>query len=177
LIEEITEAVFELSSRHLGALIAIERGTEIQAQIESGVETDSLVSKELLVTVFHPKTPLHDGGLVIRNDRLAAAACIFPVTQRTDLDRNLGLRHRAALGLTEETDAVVVIVSEETGIVSIAHGGTVERDFEPGTFRNRLTQLLTEADHEKAVHSKSRSQTTLSRTGIHPVARHQEESD
>jgi len=91
--------------------VAVERGTDIQSHIESGVMIDSQLSPELIVTIFHPKTPLHDGGLIVRGDRIISAGCIFPVSQRQDLDRNLGLRHRAAIGLTEESDAIVLIVS------------------------------------------------------------------
>jgi diadenylate cyclase len=119
-IEVLTETLFELSNRQFGALIALERDINIGAFAESGVAIDCEVSPELIITIFQPKTPLHDGGLIIRNDRIIAAACIFPVSQREDLDRNLGLRHRAALGLSEESDAVTLVVSEETGIVSIA---------------------------------------------------------
>jgi len=141
-IEILAEAAFELSNRQLGALIALERETNIHAFAESGVTVDSELSTELLVTIFHPKTPLHDGGLILRNDRILSAACIFPVSQRHDLDRNLGLRHRAGLGITEESDAIAVVVSEETGNVSICHRGRIERDFDPDDFKRRLSQLL-----------------------------------
>lgn len=141
-IAELAEATFELSNRQLGALIALERDTNIHAFAESGVLIDSEVSPELIVTIFHPRTPLHDGGLILRNDRLLAAACIFPVSQRHDLDRNLGLRHRAGLGITEESDAIAIVVSEETGNVSICHRGRIERDFDPDSFKKRLGQLL-----------------------------------
>jgi diadenylate cyclase len=141
-IEVIAETTLDLSNRHLGALIAIERGTDIQGQIESGVAIDCKFSPEVVVSIFHPKTPLHDGGLIVRGDRIASAACIFPVSQRGDLDRNLGLRHRAAIGLTEESDAVVIVVSEETGAVSLCHRGRIERGFAPEQLRRRLAELL-----------------------------------
>ncbi len=141
-VEILTSTLVDLSSRHLGALIAVERGTDISSHIESGVELDSKLSTELLVTIFHPKTPLHDGGVIIRNDRIASAACIFPVSQRQDLDRNLGLRHRAAIGLSEDGDPVVLLVSEETGKISICHRGKLEREFTPETLRKRLAELL-----------------------------------
>lgn len=149
-VEIVTEAVFELSNRQFGALIALERDIHTRAFAESGVSLDCELSPELILTIFQPKTPLHDGGLIIRNDRLAAAACIFPVSQREDLDRNLGLRHRAALGITEETDALAIIVSEETGIVSICHRGRIERDFDPESFKLRLGELLILEKDEKA---------------------------
>jgi diadenylate cyclase len=141
-IDIITDAVFELSNRQIGALLAIERDTAIRSFAESGVNIDCEMSEELLITIFFPKTPLHDGGVIIRNDRIIAAACIFPVSQREDLDRTLGLRHRAALGVTEESDAIAIVVSEETGSVSICHRGKIEREFKPGQFEKRLSELL-----------------------------------
>ncbi len=141
-IDIITDAVFELSNRYIGALLAIERDTAIRSFAESGVNIDCEMSEELLITIFFPKTPLHDGGVIIRNDRIIAAACIFPVSQREDLDRTLGLRHRAALGVTEESDAIAVVVSEETGNVSICHRGKIEREFKPAQFEKRLSELL-----------------------------------
>ncbi len=148
-IEVVTEIIFELSNRPFGALIAIERDINLAAFAESGVPIDCEISPELIVTIFHPKTPLHDGAIILRNERIVAAACIFPVSQREDLDRNLGLRHRAALGVTEESDALALVVSEETGIVSICHRGKMERDFNPESFRKRLSELLLHEKYEK----------------------------
>jgi diadenylate cyclase len=138
-IDVITEAVFELASRQIGALLAVERDTAIRTFAESGVNIDCEMSQELLITIFFPKTPLHDGGVIIRNDRIIAAACIFPVSQREDLDRTL---HRAALGVTEESDAIAVVVSEETGNISICYRGRIERGFKPEQFVKRLSELL-----------------------------------
>ena len=140
--ELISEIAFDLSNQQLGALMAIERDTNIESFADSGVEIDCKLSRELAVTLFFPKTPLHDGGLIIRDDRIVSAACVFPVSQRVDLDRTLGTRHRAALGLSEESDAVVIVVSEETGIVSICHRGRIERNFDPESFQRRLGELL-----------------------------------
>ncbi|MEO7317770.1 MAG: diadenylate cyclase CdaA [Chthoniobacteraceae bacterium] len=140
--ELITEIAFDLSNQQLGALIAIERDTNIESFADSGVAIDCKLSRELAVTLFFPKTPLHDGGIIIRDDRIVSAACVFPVSQRVDLDRTLGTRHRAALGLSEESDAVVIVVSEETGIVSICHRGRIERNFDPESFQRRLGELL-----------------------------------
>jgi diadenylate cyclase len=145
-LELVREMTFDLANRQLGALIAIERGQNIEAFAESGVKIDCELSTELAVSIFFPKTPLHDGGIIIRNDRIVSAACIFPITQRADLDRALGLRHRAALGLTEESDAIVVVVSEETGIVSICHRGLIERSFDPESFDHRLAELFSLKD-------------------------------
>ena len=141
-IEEITDAVFDLSSRGFGALIAIERDIGLDSIAESGVELDAEFSKELLLTIFHPKTVLHDGGVVVSSDRIVAAGCIFPLTQRDDLDRTIGLRHRAGLGLSEESDTVAIVVSEENGQVSICHSGAIERNLNVERFRKRLSQLL-----------------------------------
>ncbi len=148
-VELLSELTFELANRQLGALIALERNVPLTSWTENGVEIDGRLSSELVVSIFHPRTPLHDGGLILRDDRVLAAACIFPVTDRTDIDRNLGMRHRAALGLTEETDAVVIVVSEETGTVSLCHRGGLERGLEPGTFGVRLGELLSSPTNEK----------------------------
>ena len=176
-VEIMAETVFELSNKHLGALIALERGIEIQAQIESGVEIDCKFSPELVVTIFHPKTPLHDGGLIVRGDRIASAACIFPVSQRQDLDRNLGLRHRAAIGLSEESDVVVIIVSEETGVVSLSHRGRLERDFTPESLRRRLGELLLTVDAKENLHEQPAGEIPLSGARHAPVGGHQKEPD
>ena len=141
-LDLVRETTFDLANRQLGALIAIERGQNIESIAESGVKIDCALSSEMVVSVFFPKTPLHDGGIIIRGDRIVSAACIFPVTQRADLDRTLGLRHRAALGLAEESDAIVIVVSEETGVVSLCHRGIIERNFEPESFSRRLAQLF-----------------------------------
>lgn len=150
IIEQIVDAVFELSSKGFGALIAIEREINLRQFAESGVDIDAAYSSEILLTIFQPKTVLHDGGVIIRNERIAAAACIFPLTQREDLDRSLGLRHRAGLGLTEESDAICVVVSEETGHVSICHDGRIERNLGVEKFRRRLSQLILLEKYEKS---------------------------
>lgn len=147
-VELLSELTFDLANRQLGALIALERNVPLTPWMENGVEIDGRLSSELVVSIFYPRTPLHDGGLILRDDRVLAAACIFPVTDRTDIDRNLGMRHRAALGLTEETDAVVIIVSEETGTVSLCHRGGLERGLEPGPFGKRLAELLSASTNE-----------------------------
>ena len=141
-LDLVGEMTFDLANRQLGALMALERGQNIESFAESGVKLDCALSAELVVSLFFPKTPLHDGGIIIRNDRIVSAACIFPITQRGDLDRALGLRHRAALGLTEESDAIVIVVSEETGVVSLCHRGIIERNFEPESFARRLAELF-----------------------------------
>jgi len=174
-IEILAEAAFELSNRQLGALIALERETNVHAFAESGVTVDSELSTELLVTIFHPKTPLHDGGLILRNDRILAAACIFPVSQRHDLDRNLGLRHRAGLGITEESDAIAIVVSEETGNVSICHRGRIERDFDPDDFKRRLSQLLLLDKYEESDSEELGGETRGAAGREHPLVSHKKD--
>ena len=129
-IDEIAKSAVALSKKKIGALVAIEREVGLRAYIESGVPLDAKVSSELINTIFMPNTPLHDGGIVIEEDRIVAAGCLFPLSQESHVTRTFGTRHRAALGLTEETDAIVVVVSEETGTISIAVGGKLTRDLD-----------------------------------------------
>ena len=150
LVEEMAVAAFALSAKKMGALIAIERNISLTQWLETGVALDALFSSELALTVFFPNTVLHDGAMVVRDGRIAATACIFPLTQREDIDRNLGLRHRAALGLAEECDAVAIIVSEETGYVSLAHKGKFERNLNAASFRENLTRLLLNENPDKS---------------------------
>ena len=136
--------VTRLAERRHGALLAIERDIALTSFLESGVAIDAPLEPELLLTIFYPRTPLHDGGVILRGDRILAARCVFPLTQRSDLDGELGTRHRAAIGLTEETDAVVIVVSEETGAISIAHDGRLFRQLNPEKLRRYLAALLPE---------------------------------
>jgi diadenylate cyclase len=175
IVELLAETTFDLSNRQLGALIAIQRETNIQSFAESGVKIGCELSPELLVTLFFPKTPLHDGGVIIENDRVISAACIFPVSQRHDLDRNLGLRHRAALGISEESDAIAIVVSEETGIVSLCYKGKIERNFEPDTFKQRLGQLMTADTYEEPVSEQLGGEARLNPRRDHPLVSHQKE--
>lgn len=119
----IVEACHILSKKRIGALIAIEDTVGLKNYIESGVRIDAQVSTELLMTLFHPKTPLHDGGVIIQGEHIAAAACLFPLSQESNFGKSMGTRHRAAIGLSEETDALVIVVSEETGRISVATEG------------------------------------------------------
>jgi diadenylate cyclase len=141
IIKEITTACFLLSKRKIGALIAIERETRLENYIESGIDIDAKVNSELLMTIFMPNTPLHDGGIVIAGERIAASGCLFPLTQNPKVSTMLGTRHRAALGLSEETDAIVVIVSEETGGVSVAIGGRLTHDLDRDSLERVLSNL------------------------------------
>ncbi len=137
-IEVLVRAMERLSKMRIGALVAVEQAIQLREAVESGVELDCDASPEMLETVFFPNNAIHDGGVLIKGDRITYAACIFPLTQRHDLDRTVGTRHRAAIGLSEETDAVVIIVSEETGQISYAYKGHLER----GVTLNELRQFL-----------------------------------
>jgi diadenylate cyclase len=136
--DEIILAVTTLASNQTGALIVIERDIGLKTYIESGIALDAALSYDLLVTIFNPSVPLHDGAVIVQNGRIAAAACFLPLTVKPRLSKELGTRHRAAIGVTEETDAVAIIVSEETAAISFAHDGEMERYLDPDTLRQRL---------------------------------------
>ena len=174
-VHDIAEAVTQLANKQFGALIAIERDTSIRVYEETGVVIDSHFSVELLLTIFHPKAALHDGGVIMRNGRIAAAACIFPVSQRETLDRSLGLRHRAGLGITEESDAIAVVVSEETGGISICHRRRLERNFTPETFRQRLGEVLLHRSHEETDPEQLAGEADLPPPRDRALVPHQEE--
>jgi diadenylate cyclase len=174
-VHDLAEVVAQLSAKQFGALIAIERDTSIKVYEETGVIVDAEFSAELLLTLLHPKSSLHDGGVIIRNGRIAAAACIFPVSQRETLDRSLGLRHRAALGITEESDAVAVVVSEETGGISLCHRRRLERDFTPETFRQRLGEILLHRYHEEADPEQLAGEAGVPPPRDRPLVSHQKE--
>ncbi len=141
-IEVIVQTVERLADVRIGALIAIEQSIQLQEAIESGIIIDCQASPEMLETIFFPNNAIHDGGVVIKGDRIALAACIFPLTQRQDLNKSLGTRHRAAIGMSEETDAVVVVVSEETGAISHAYKGQLVRGVTSEELRAFLTSVL-----------------------------------
>lgn len=141
-IAEITRATTVLSKNKLGGLIIIERETGLEEHIDTGVKIDGIVSAEFLVNIFLPKTPLHDGAVIIRGDRVAAAACFLPLSESPYLTSDLGTRHRAGIGITEHSDAVAVIISEETSSVSIAVEGVLTRYMDEAGLQEKLTFLL-----------------------------------
>ena len=141
-IEVIVQTVERLADVHIGALIAIEQSIQLQEAVESGIAVDCEATPEMLETIFFPNNAIHDGGVIIKGDRIAFAACIFPLTQRQDLNKSLGTRHRAAIGLSEETDAVVVVVSEETGGISHAYKGHLVRNVSLEELRAFLTTVI-----------------------------------
>ncbi len=141
-IQEVTLAASHLAAQRIGGLIVIQRLEGLRDVIENGVRVDAAISHELLINIFNPATPLHDGAVIVQGDRIAAAACFLPLTVRTGLSSDLGTRHRAALTISEETDALAVVVSEETGAVSVALGGELQRDLDAKSLRNHLFQAL-----------------------------------
>jgi len=142
IVDAVVGACEYLSKKKMGALIVFEREMGLKNFIESGVLLDAVVSEELLITIFLPYSPLHDGAVIIRRDRIVAAACLLPLSTDPMISRALGTRHRAAIGLTEETDAVAVVVSEETGIISLAVEGKLKRELSPEELKTILTELL-----------------------------------
>jgi diadenylate cyclase len=141
-IEELIVAAGLLSAKRIGAIVAIERQVGLRNYIEGGIPLDGVLTYDLLVSIFQPSSPLHDGAVIVQSDRIAAAACFLPLTVNPRLSKELGSRHRAAIGLTEENDAVAIVVSEETGIISVVVDGRVERGFDADALRARLQALL-----------------------------------
>ena len=140
--DDIALAANLFSQNQTGALIVIQREIGLRTYIESGVALDAQLSYDLLATLFRPSAPLHDGAVIIQGDRVAAAACFLPLSMNPVLSTQLGTRHRAAIGITEETDAISIIVSEETGSISLAVAGTIERDLTVEQLRERMSNLL-----------------------------------
>jgi diadenylate cyclase len=142
-IEEIVKATQALANKKIGALIVFERDVSLSEYIEIGVPLDAKVTKELLMSIFHPTSPIHDGAVIIKGNKILAAGCFLPIKLGADLKKTYGTRHRAALGITEETDAVAVIVSEETGSISLAVNGQLEINLDTEKLRHSLTNLFT----------------------------------
>ena len=143
-IEELTMAATMLAAQHVGAIIAIERQIGLRNYIEGGIPLDAVLTYDLLLSIFQTESPLHDGAVIIQDDRVAAAACFLPLTVNPKLSKELGSRHRAAIGLTEENDSVAIVVSEETGGISIVADGQIERDLPSDALRARLRSLVLE---------------------------------
>ena len=142
-VEELVVATTTLSSKKTGAIIVIERAIGLRNYIESGIPLDAKLTYDLLVSIFQPTSPLHDGAVILQGDRIAAAACFLPLTINTRLNRELGSRHRAAIGVTEENDAVAIVVSEETGKISVVADGDIEHDIDSERLRKRLESVVT----------------------------------
>lgn len=141
-VEEIVVATKLLSAQRIGAIIAVERQIGLRNYVEGGIPLDAELTYDLLLSIFQPKSPLHDGAVIIQDDRIAAAACFLPLTINPRLSKELGSRHRAAIGLTEENDSIAIVVSEETGAVSVVVDGQIERGLDPDALGARLRSLL-----------------------------------
>ena len=165
-LESLVEAVAMLSKKRVGALFAIERNISLKSQQETGVTLNADFSPELAMSIFFPKSPLHDGAMLIADEKVQAGACVLPVSQKELSDRSLGLRHRAGIGLTEETDAVCVVVSEETGSISLCVDGNIVRNLNIEKLTERLTELLISKtiNDEESVSEKLGSEDSVADT-------------
>lgn len=141
-IDEVVQASASMAAKRRGALIALERETGLKNYIETGIPVDARLSYDMLLSIFSPDSPLHDGGVIVQGDRIAAASCYFPLTSRASVSKKFGSRHRAAIGLTEETDAVVVVISEERGDISLVHRGKLKWKLQPDKLKDELNQLF-----------------------------------
>lgn len=142
MIDEVVRAVTALAAKKVGAIIVLERESRLTDIVDSGTAVDAVVSRRLLESIFYPYSPLHDGAVILSQDRIVAASCFLPLSINADLPRDLGTRHRAAVGVTEESDAIAVVVSEETGTISLVVGGGIARHLDGGVLRQRLSQLM-----------------------------------
>lgn len=149
LVNEIVQASVSMSKNRVGALIAIEREVSLKPFAETGIALDGVLTSELLVTTFMPATPFHDGGIIIQGGRVLAVSCLFPLSESQKISKTLGTRHRAGLGLSEETDALVIVVSEETGTISVMSQGKVTRDVDEDKLRSQLMELYQPAPRPK----------------------------
>lgn len=148
-VNEIIDSVSSMSRKKIGALIVIERYIGINDIIETGTFLDAQINSQLISNIFFPKSPLHDGAMIIKNMRICAAGCLLPLSQNKFISKDLGTRHRAAMGMTESSDALIIVVSEETGAISMAHEGKLHRFLDPSTLREiLLTTLRGEAEEE-----------------------------
>ncbi len=171
MVDEVVKAAFRMSRRKIGALIAIEREVGLKNYIERGTAIDAVITNELLSTIFFPGSDLHDGAVVVQKERVAAAGCLFPLSDNPNLGNVLGTRHRAAVGITEETDAIVVgiteetdaivvVVSEETGTVSFAHGGRLQRSLDVQQLRGLLRKYYAQLEEAEAYEAVVEPETT-----------------
>lgn len=155
-VDEIVEAVASLSRQKIGALIVIERITGLNEIAETGTQINGKVSSDLLINIFIPNTPLHDGAVIIKEDIIKAAGCFLPLTENTSLSKELGTRHRAALGISEKSDCLAIIVSEETGAISIAENGSIARYLDTKTLRQILMDMYKPKDQKDTFVAKWR---------------------
>jgi len=167
---EIEDALLNLRKRGLGAIVVLERNTGLRSYIETGTILDSNLSTELLETIFMPPGPLHDGAVIIRGNHIVAAGCILPLSQSMALDRSLGTRHRAILGISEETDAVAIAVSEETRQIAIAEGGRLIRNVDPSTLKAVLSQFIRAPEEREERKEERKEEKSVDAEDLAPVA-------
>lgn len=148
-IKELVAASIEMSKNKTGALIVVEQEVALGEYVSTGINIDAAISKQLIVNIFEHNTPLHDGAVIIRNNRIIAATCYLPLTGRSDLNKDLGTRHRAAVGISEVSDSITIIVSEETGAISVAQGGNLTSNLDPETLRKQFTSLQNKAPESR----------------------------
>ncbi len=157
-INEIIKGCYEMGRARTGALIVIERETPLQEYEHTGIEVDGIVTSQLLINIFEHNTPLHDGAVILRGDRVTWATCYLPLSDNMELSKELGTRHRAGVGISEVTDSVTIIVSEETGRVSVAEGGILKRNLEPDELRSELSRVQNKESAAKAKRSRRKKQ-------------------
>jgi diadenylate cyclase len=170
-IEEIVRACVSLANKRIGAIFVIERNTELKDIVEMGVTLDAKISKELLTSVFLPSSPIHDGAAILKGDRVIAAGCFLPLSLSENLSKTLGTRHRAAIGITEETDAVVLVISEETGSISVSSGGQMTRELDAAALRRVLTRIFSRVREKGKVPWWERIENLFQRREEPPVGR------
>lgn len=175
-IDHVIRATEILAEHRVGALIAVEREIGTRAIQETGVRVDARVTSGLLASIFFPHTPLHDGGVIIRGNSILAASCVFPISQKDELHKGLGTRHRAAIGLSEETDAVVIVVSEETGTISVCYRGRLSRGLDGARLKRFLSALLLKGKGKESPWRRAQEQLDLTPEGI-AKSQHRVEED
>lgn len=153
-LDEIVDAVASLSRQNIGALIVLEKETGLNELVETGTQIEGTVSSDLLINIFIPNTPLHDGAVIIKDDKIKAAGCFLPLTENASLSKDLGTRHRAALGVSEESDSLAIIVSEETGSISIAENGSIARYLDVKTLKQILMDMYKPKEEEPSIFEK-----------------------
>lgn len=147
-INEMTRAVFDMAKDKTGALIVVEKDTQLVEYTRTGIDLDSVISSQLLLNIFEHNTPLHDGAIVVRGDRIVSATCYLPLSDNLNINKELGTRHRAALGVSEVSDSLTIVVSEETGLVSLAENGRLERGVDPDRLKEKLKELQNKGTEE-----------------------------
>lgn len=148
-IDEVIGAISDLSRKNFGALIVLVRDTGLRSVVETGISLQAQVSKALIMSIFNPRSPIHDGAIIVQNDIIVAAKCQLPLTENPKLDPSLGMRHRSALGLSEQTDSIILVVSEETGMISMAENGVLTRGLTEDGLRKRLDEAFSPAASQK----------------------------